>query len=195
MTKTEYMNQLSKKLKKLPKDSYAEAMEYFEEYFTEAGNDEEAIANLGSPKEAADQIITNLAIENIDLETKQPQKGLSAIWIGILAIFAAPIGLPIAVALVVVILAVLITVFAVVLSFVIAAVSLLAAAVISVVGSIVLFFSHPVSGIATLGIALIALGLGIVVVCGCIVFCRWFFHKMTVLFGNLAKRGKKNENK
>ena len=38
MTKTEYMRTLAHKLRRLPKEDYDKAMEYFEEYFAEAGS-------------------------------------------------------------------------------------------------------------------------------------------------------------
>ncbi|MDD3403663.1 MAG: DUF1700 domain-containing protein [Hespellia sp.] len=195
MTKTEYMNQLSKKLKKLPRDAYQEAMEYFEEYFAEAENEETAIKNLGSPQEAADQIITNLAIQNVDEDdgNKSVKKSFSAIWIGVLAVFAAPIGLPLALALVIVIFAFVIVVAAFAFSIIVTAISFVGSAVVGIAGSIYLLFTSPVNGIATLGLSLVALGLGILVTCGCIVVCRWIFRGIMILFGKVAKRGKKHE--
>jgi uncharacterized membrane protein len=196
MTKVEYINQLSKQLKKLPKDAREEAMEYFEEYFEDAASDEEAIANLGTPKEAANQIITNLAIQNVDNDNdaeKNVKKGAAAIWIGILAVFAAPIGLPIALAFVIVLVALIITVVAVGFSFVIAGVSLVATGIVGLAGSGYLLFSHPLNGLTNLGIALMGVGVGIIIAYFCVIFCRWFFRRMVIVFGNIAKRGKKNE--
>ena len=37
MTKVEYLAKLDRYLRKLPKDDYQEAMDYFREYFDEAG--------------------------------------------------------------------------------------------------------------------------------------------------------------
>ena len=37
MTRTEYLNQLKHYLKRLPHTDYEEAMDYFKEYFEEAG--------------------------------------------------------------------------------------------------------------------------------------------------------------
>ena len=37
MNKQEYMRQLEIKLKRLPKDDFERAIEYYEEYFAEAG--------------------------------------------------------------------------------------------------------------------------------------------------------------
>ncbi|MBF1707103.1 MAG: hypothetical protein HXO91_00805, partial [Streptococcus sanguinis] len=52
MTRTEYLAELEKYLKKLPRKDYEETMDYFTEYFDEVGPEGEAaaIADLGSPK-------------------------------------------------------------------------------------------------------------------------------------------------
>ena len=54
MTRTEYIAKLTKYLRRLPQKDYEEALEYFMEYFEEAGPENEAqvIAELGTPKEA-----------------------------------------------------------------------------------------------------------------------------------------------
>ena len=50
MTSQEYLNQLQKYLKKLPQSDYEDAMEYFTEYFADAGpENEQAPASSGSP--------------------------------------------------------------------------------------------------------------------------------------------------
>ena len=58
MNKQEYMNQLKERLRRLPKEDFARAVEYYEEYFAEAGeeNEAKAIEDLGSPQEAADYL-------------------------------------------------------------------------------------------------------------------------------------------
>ena len=55
MTRTEYLTQLELYLKKLPQADQIEAMDYFRELFDDAGveGEEELIASLGTPKEAA----------------------------------------------------------------------------------------------------------------------------------------------
>ena len=55
MTREEYLRQLQHYLKRLPKEDYDSAMEYFTEYFEEAGPEGEqaVIAELGTPKQAA----------------------------------------------------------------------------------------------------------------------------------------------
>ena len=55
MTKSEYMKKLSYSLRRLPKEDFNQAIDYFEEYFAEAGeeNEQQAIEDLGSPEETS----------------------------------------------------------------------------------------------------------------------------------------------
>lgn len=52
MTKADYMKTLAYSLRHLPKEEFEQAMDYFEEYFAEAGpeNEQQAIEDLGSPE-------------------------------------------------------------------------------------------------------------------------------------------------
>ncbi|HEM4052004.1 TPA: DUF4097 family beta strand repeat protein [Streptococcus suis] len=60
MTRAEYLNQLELALAQLHPSARQEALDYFNEYFDEKDNDEEAIIELGTPDEAAKEIIANL---------------------------------------------------------------------------------------------------------------------------------------
>ena len=68
MTKSEYMKKLSYSLRRLPKEDFNQAIDYFEEYFAEAGeeNEQQAIEDLGSPEDAAKELIMNLAEKNME---------------------------------------------------------------------------------------------------------------------------------
>lgn len=99
MTRTEYLAQLEKYLKKLPAKDYQEAMDYFTEYFDEVGPEGEAaaIAELGSPKEAAHEIIINLLdkkIEEDSQEASSVKNSKQIVQIAILSILAAPLAIP-----------------------------------------------------------------------------------------------------
>lgn len=62
MTQEEYLSRLGKYLKGLPKEDYSSAMQYFKEYFSDSGeeNIQQVIAELGTPKEAATELLKNL---------------------------------------------------------------------------------------------------------------------------------------
>ena len=116
MTSGEYLNQLQKYLKKLPQSDYEDAMEYFTEYFADAGPEKEqaVIEELGTPKQAAAELMVNLLDRKIDereameQEEKRKEKkkttGANVVWIAILALFAAPIGAPILISILIVLL-------------------------------------------------------------------------------------------
>ena len=70
MTRTEYLTQLELYLKKLPQADQIEAMDYFRELFDDAGveGEEELIASLGTPKEAAHEVLSNLLDKKIKFD-------------------------------------------------------------------------------------------------------------------------------
>ena len=112
----EYLKQLEKYLRKLPQSDYEDAMEYFTEYFADAGpeNEQAVIKELGTPKQAAAELMRNLLDKKVDereameKEEKQKEKkkttGANVVWIAILALFAAPIGAPILISILIVLL-------------------------------------------------------------------------------------------
>ena len=62
MTREEYMAKLKKYLRKLPKQDYEDAIEYFNEYFsdTDEAGQQKLMEELGTPKEAAADLMYNL---------------------------------------------------------------------------------------------------------------------------------------
>lgn len=100
MTKIEYLTQLDTYLTKLPQSDRIEAMDYFKELFDDAGpeREEELMASLGSPKEAAHDILTSLLDKKLNDETPRKNR-VQILWIALLALLAAPVGLPIILAI------------------------------------------------------------------------------------------------
>ena len=101
MGKNEYLRTLARELRKLPKEEFDTAMDYYTEYFEDAGpeKEQEIIQELGTPREVAYQIITDAAIKRME-EQVDVKKGFSTLWIIILGICAAPVALPMAFAMV-----------------------------------------------------------------------------------------------
>lgn len=153
MTKADYMKTLAYSLRHLPKEEFEQAMDYFEEYFAEAGpeNEQQAIEDLGSPDEAAKTLIMNLAAKNVEEPPKTVKHSFKAVWIGLIALCAAPIALPLAFCLICVIAALLFAILCVLGGILLSAFCVLAAAVIGFIGGIALLFSSFANGIATLG--------------------------------------------
>lgn len=91
MNKQEFIKQLKIKLKKLPQDELDNAIEYYTEYFEDANIDDsvDVTKELGTPSQIASQLFADYAVKD-----KPSKNNISSIWFIILAIFAAPIALP-----------------------------------------------------------------------------------------------------
>lgn len=195
MDKNEYMKQMHHQLRRLPKEDFDRAMEYFEEYFNEAGPEQEqqAIGDLGMPETAANQIIRDLAVENAARPGKGVKRGASAVWVGILAVFAAPIALPLALAGGILALSLVLVICTLFAALFITVAVLIAALIPLLGGSIWLLFTAPVDGLTNTGLSLIAVGLGIWLVKGWAWLMKASLNLMTRLFGTIAGKGKRHE--
>lgn len=118
MTRTEYIAKLTKYLRKLPQQDYEEAIEYFMEYFEEAGPENEArvIAELGTPKEAAHEVISRLLEDKIVEDKSSLRNKTTILWIAILAVLASPVALPILLFFLAMIVTLLMIIFAVIVT-------------------------------------------------------------------------------
>ncbi|HFI0236466.1 TPA: DUF4097 family beta strand repeat-containing protein [Streptococcus suis] len=71
MTRADYLNQLEQALSQLHPSARQEALDYFNEYFDEKADDLAAIEELGTPDEAAKEIIANLPEDALITEKDQ----------------------------------------------------------------------------------------------------------------------------
>lgn len=194
MSREEYLRVLSRELRRLPKDEYEKAMDYYVEYFEEAGpeKEQEIIADLGEPKEVAAQIIMDAAMERMDKPQKSMRRGLSTIWMVFLAVCAAPIALPLAIGILAVAGGVLLAAAAVLVSALVLVAGAFAAGVVSVVGGIILMFSpHLASAAAITGMGLAVIGLSVL---GAFLLCmlfKWTVKGIRAMFRRIMRRRKK----
>ena len=164
----------------------------------ETGKTEEEAAELmkelGTPKEAARELMANLLDKKIedhqsyeaDGQTRAEQKGSGkhVVWIALLVLFAAPVGAPLLVALAAVVLALVVCALAVLLCVV-----LFAAAMVILGGKIIargiLAVPFSMGGFAMItGSGLFAIGAGILGVLLCVYLCKW----SCVLIAKLVRR-------
>lgn len=161
MNRKEFIETLRRELSKLPQEEIDEAIEYYEEYFDEAGveREEEVIKELGSPKKIANQIKSEYAVRQLDDEGDNRStaiKGLSAVWWVILGICAAPVSIPIAIVLI----ALAIAGFALALSIVISVFAAIFSVAFTAVATIVLGILAIPSALST---AVLFIGTGLIV--------------------------------
>ena len=115
MKRREFIEKLRSELSRLPQEEIEAAVEYYEEYFDDAGreNEKEVLQQLGSPKKVAAQIKSEYAMKLFDEEeTPTVKKGISAVWYVILGICSAPVSIPLAIAILITLAACVIALFA-----------------------------------------------------------------------------------
>ena len=156
MKRREFIEKLRSELSRLPQEEIEAAVEYYEEYFDDAGreNEKEVLQQLGSPKKVAAQIKSEYAMKLFDEEeTPTVKKGISAVWYVILGICSAPVSIPLAIALGTLAIAILITLAA----CVIALFAGIAGCVLGAIAFIIIgFMAVPVS----VSTAMIFIGIG-----------------------------------
>ena len=188
MSRKAFMARLDELLADITEAEKDEALSYYEEYFEDAGpeNEEEVISSLGSPEKVAATIKAGLS-ENAQEEgefsetgytnsyydvkdevaTINRRKGLGGIGTGgwililILCVFALPILGPILLGIVGTIFGVLVAIAAVIFAVLVTGVALVAAAIAMVVAGFATLFITPLVGIALIGAALLVAGIGI----------------------------------
>jgi len=196
MTKNEFLTQLEHRLRALPENERNDAMEYYNGYIDDAGEDEsEAIEHLGSPAEVAANIIAEYAVADTRApdETVQERKStLPIVWTVILAIFAVPVGLPLAIAVAAVAIALLAVIFSLVVAFGATAFGLIVGGAAGVVTGIIALFQNIPLALMMLGSTLVVLGLGIMFMKLTVAISKSGFSSISRFVGNvIMRRGKK----
>ena len=188
MSRKAFMARLDELLADITEAEKDEALSYYEEYFEDAGteNEEEVIQSLGSPEKVAATIKAGLS-ENAEEEgefsetgytnsyydvkdevaTINKRKGLSGIGTGgwiiilILCLFALPVLGPLLLGIVGTIFGILVAIAAVIFAVLVTGVALVAAAIGLIVAGFASLIAAPIVGIALIGAALVVAGIGI----------------------------------
>jgi len=190
MTSKEYLAQLEHFLKKLSDEEREDAINYYTEYFEEAGpeREQEIIEALGNPKRLASTIRVEAAMRGMDEDKPKIRKGMNAVWLTILGIFAAPIALPIAIAIFAVVLAVLISVGAVFISMFAAAFACIASGIFLFITSFPLIFQSIPTSMFYLGSGIFLSGFGLLFGYGMYLLTSKTFKGLVRLVSNSRNR-------
>lgn len=186
MNREQFLAKLRSKLRRLPTEDVEDALEYYREYLDDAGPDNEAaaIAAWGSPDEVASKILADYARKRVDAEPSA-KKGLSTVWVVILAIFASPIAVPVAAAAICVMFALIVAIASVIIGLGACAVGLAAGGLCSVImGLFVTFQSFPTM-IFYVGAGLVCIGVGIALSLLVIWLSKTGFHGVAKQFSKL----------
>ena len=188
MNRNKYMAALRRALSALPEEERASALRYYEEYFDDAGpeNEQKVISDLGAPEKVAEQILADYreltAVPHPDAggasgKPKRRWRGVPPWLLIVLVLLAIPVGLPL--------LGVLIGVIGAVAGILLAAVAIAIVVVVIIpltlliTGVILCGFSFalwgiPASAVTTLGCGLALFALGVLVTLLMIKLCTLF---------------------
>lgn len=163
MDKAGYLKDLRSRLHRLPVHEIDAALIYYEEYFDEAGeeNEQQVIQQLGPPSQVAAQILADYAIKDIDVTPTSTKKNMSAIWLIILAILSAPLSLPLLAVAVALIISAGAVVFSVVISIVATMGGILFGGLVALVSGFFIITEDWSTALLFIGTGLTVTGIGV----------------------------------
>lgn len=190
MNRSEYMAALRRARSVLPEEERASALRYYEEYFDDAGpeNERRVIEDLGAPETVAGQILADYrelttvprqgaAASGAPAAPRRGWRGINPWLLLLLVVLAIPIGVPLAGAFIGVcaaVLGVLAAVLLSVLAFVVVIPLCLLAAGIVLCGISFVLWGAPANALVTLGCGLMLFALGVLVSLLAIKLCTLF---------------------
>lgn len=218
MNRVEFMTELASLLQDVPVEERREAMRYYNDYFDEAGreNEAQAISDLGSPAKVAEKIKEDLkgteqeafAGEKNSRMEGGPQgpvpqgvprpgaaasdstdsKILKVVLIILAIVVGAPIVLPVITGILGVVLGILATVFGVFIALVLVFVALAVTGAALVWAGIVSLVPEIAVGLALIGTGLILGVIGVIGTVACVKLCMVVFPALCRGIGNLCKK-------
>lgn len=174
MTKKEFLSELSKELEDLSKEERESALKYYEDYFDDAGveNEKEVIKELESPQKVA-EVIKKENNSTKKRESHSRREPLPVWAIILLALFFVPVGIPLIIAFFSTIFGLFMGLIGVLFGLTVAGIAILASGIgVSVFGIIQLFIS-PIDGLLIVGIGSILTGIGLLF--------TWLMVKLTAV--------------
>lgn len=202
MNRAEFMRELEALLQDVSREERAEALQYYNDYFDDAGveNEQTIIQELGSPKKVAEEVKAGLKSEGesptyYEAPLRQPQRtslGWKLLLIILIILVGAPVLLPLGIGLVLLVLGVLMGLAGLFAGIFLGAAALAVAGISLAVMGVILLVPEMAAGLFLIGTGLILTTIGVVLtvaaarVCiivvpgmfrGIIELCRKPFHR------------------
>lgn len=168
MNKQEYLEAIRSRISAMPADDVNRFMDYYSEMIDDRVEDglseEEAVADMGSPDAAVEQILEDMPLTKLVKEKIKPKHELKA-WEVVLIVLGSPVWIPILITALVLLLTLWIVAFALLISFYAVVLSFVAAGIGGLICAIPLFIANsPYTAVLMLGAALIGIGIAILFV-------------------------------
>ena len=162
MNKQEYLEAIRSRISAMPADDVNRFMDYYSEMIDDRVEDglseEEAVADMGSPEAAVEQILEEMPLTKLVKEKIKPKHELKALEV-ILIVLGSPVWIPLLITAAVLLLTLWIVAFALLISF------YAVAGIGGLICTIPLFVAHsPYTAVLMLGAALIGVGIAILFV-------------------------------
>ena len=157
MNKQEYLESIRSRISAMPADDVNRFMDYYSEMIDDRVEDglseEEAVADMGSPDAAVEQILEDMPLTKLVKEKIKPKHELKA-WEVVLIVLGSPVWIPLLITAAVLLLTLWIVAFALLISFYAVVLSFVAAGIGGLICAIPLFVAHsPYTAVLMLGAA------------------------------------------
>ena len=183
MNRIEFMTELASLLQDIPAEERRDAMQYYNDYFDDAGEDQEqqVIDELESPQKVAEKIKADMTGEEVEQQAGGQTffSGSGRTWkiilIVVIGLCALPVILPAVLGILGAALGVVLAVFGFFLGLVLAAASILIAGIALIIAGIWCIVPELAIGLALIGSGLIVSVLGVLALVGSIKLCAVVF--------------------
>jgi len=197
MNRSEFFTKLEQGLSKVSKEERDAALNYYHEYFDDAGpeNEQRVIEELGSPVQIAARIKADIAVKQLDEDTKPSmKKGISAVWLVILAILAAPIALPLAIGAAALGIGLLAALIGVIIALVAGVAAFFIGGVVVIAAGIAVMATSVPTAIFSIGVGLLALGGSILIGILVVLAARGIFGSMAKIMNKQLNKKSKGDD-
>lgn len=184
MNRMEFMRDLSKRLKYLPKEDREDAITYYNEYFDEMNpeENEDVTLSLGHPRDVAKEILSDVKDKHISKqkEERNVKNAATVTWLVILGFFSMPLTVPIGICLLAVALVLIICIFVIIIVFGCCALAL----ALCGLALCILAFAAPgiMQALMAAGIGLLLLGIGLLWGLGTVLMTKNLFRAVGKIF-------------
>ena len=190
MNRNEFMRRLEILLSDISKEERDEALQYYRDYFEDAGAEHEAevIRELESPEKVAETIKADLKREFQDVqEPPKTSNGLKILLIVLIVLIGAPIILPVGFGLVVAVLGIVIAAFSFFAGLVLGAVAIMGAGLVVIVVGIPLLVVALPAGLLSVGSGLLIFVVGLIGTAATVKLCMVMYPAMFRILVNICR--------
>lgn len=192
MNKQEFLFALRENLCNLPSKDINDYADYYSEMIDdrmeEGLTEEEAVADIGTPKDVADKIIGEYPIPTLIKAKLKPKRSLR-VWEIILIILGSPVWGALVISAVAVVISLIAALFSLVISLYAAAFAMTVSLLMGI-GSVVAncILGNPHAGFLVLGCSLVCAGLGILLFLGMNKLTKWLIRAIKKLVKSIKTR-------